>query len=131
MAARKQSGDWEPLGFCGILVGLLDASLGGTEPTVAERNRPPERRNPAPGRDFGEAAEGIRTLELLHGKQTVEHSHGALLTNRRPGSAAWMRHHTSGARVITLSSQLAPHRPANLRTAGELWLYCAAVRGGA
>jgi hypothetical protein len=30
-----------------------------------------KRRNPDLGRDFDEAAEGIRTLDLLHGKQTL------------------------------------------------------------
>ena len=50
-------------------VGLLDPSLDGTEPNTAERSPTPKRRNPARERDFDEAAEGIRTLDLLHGKR--------------------------------------------------------------
>jgi hypothetical protein len=38
--------------------------------TVAEGEER-KRGDPALERDFGEAAEGIRTLDLLHGKQTL------------------------------------------------------------
>jgi hypothetical protein len=55
-----------------IAVGPIGHSSGRTQPDVAERCPTPKRRNPARGRDFGEAAEGIRTLDLLHGKQTLQ-----------------------------------------------------------
>jgi uncharacterized repeat protein (TIGR01451 family) len=54
-----------------LFVGLLGASLGGTQPNAAEpvQNRKPGPERSGPG--FRKAAEGIRTLDLLHGKQTL------------------------------------------------------------
>jgi hypothetical protein len=57
--------------FVGPIIGPLGHSSAQTLPNRAERSPTPERRNPALERDFGEAAEGIRTLDLLHGKQQV------------------------------------------------------------
>jgi hypothetical protein len=66
----------------GLFVGLLDASLGGTRPNAGQRSPTPE--NPARERGFGEAAEGIRTLDLLHGK------HSVALTSRTRRAAVWL-----------------------------------------
>jgi hypothetical protein len=55
----------------GPLIGPLGYSSARTQPNSTERCPAPERRNPARERGFGQAAEGIRTLDLLHGKQTL------------------------------------------------------------
>jgi hypothetical protein len=115
----------------GFSLGYWTLRWAERSPTQPNAAQPPERRNPALERDFGEAAEGIRTLDLLHGKQKVEPSHGEVSTSQRPGRAPWKRHHTSGLSIITLSPHLTPHLPANPRTRWAFWLCCAALRGGA
>lgn len=52
----------------GPIIGPIGHSSARTQPNAA---RPPQRRNPALRRGFEEAAEEIRTLDLLHGKQTL------------------------------------------------------------
>jgi hypothetical protein len=66
MRAARLGSDFSTLEMLGFESGSPDPL-----PNTAERSPTPERRNPAPERDLGEAAEGIRTLDLLHGKQTL------------------------------------------------------------
>ena len=41
------------------------------DPRTTEGAATPESENPADSGEFGEAADGIRTHDLLHGKQTL------------------------------------------------------------
>ena len=46
-------------------------ALTGTKGLRGRSGNRPENEKAAPKRGFREAAEGIRTLDLLHGKQTL------------------------------------------------------------
>ena len=56
----------------GPLIGPLGQSSARTQPNRTERSATSETTKSRPERDFDRAAEGIRTLDLLHGKQTLQ-----------------------------------------------------------
>ena len=60
LRALAEGADWAPMGTSGGEADWEAASAPG-----------PERENPRGGGGFPEAADGIRTHDLLHGKQTL------------------------------------------------------------